>query len=681
MFGKILIANRGEIACRIIATAGRLGIATVAVYSEADADARHVTLADEAHPIGPPPARQSYLDVEAVLAAARASGAEAIHPGYGFLSENADFAEACAAAGVVFIGPPPAAIRAMGSKAAARMLMREAGVPIVPGYDGADQDPARLFDEARRIGFPVLIKASAGGGGRGMRIVPEAGAFAAALAAARREATSAFGDDQVLIERYLERPRHIEVQVFADRHGSVLSLFERDCSIQRRHQKIIEEAPAPGLAEKARDAIARAAIAAARAVGYVGAGTVEFVAAAGQFHFIEMNTRLQVEHPVTEAVTGLDLVEWQLRVAAGEPLPLTRSEIACRGHAIEVRLYAEMPERDFLPQSGRLAGLRLPPPEFARVDSGVRQGDVVTPFYDPMIAKIIVWGEDRRAAIARLRRALAETAVLGPATNLGFLARLVAHPAFAAGETDTGFIERHRAALLPAPHPAPDAALAAAALVRLAARQDRARAAATGSRDPFSPWAENDGWRLGERGAQDLVFRDGTAECRVSASAVAGGWRLAVGDGTFVAAGERGPDGVLSLAFDGIRRRAIVLGDGADMAVFLDGESWRLAEIDPLAPPSGIDAATGRLSAPMPGRVTQLFVEPGSRVGRGEPLVVIEAMKMEHTLAAPADGVVAAVHCTVGDLVEEGVELIALAAPTPRDSVAREPQKDAPPRG
>jgi 3-methylcrotonyl-CoA carboxylase alpha subunit len=664
MFGKILIANRGEIACRVIRTAHRLGIATVAVYSEADAGALHVALADEALPIGPPPARQSYLNQDAILAAARKSGAEAIHPGYGFLSENAEFAEACAGAGLVFVGPPPAAIRAMGSKAAARVLMRNAGVPVVPGYEDAEQDPARLLDAAKALGFPVVIKAAAGGGGRGMRVVPQADAFMPALAAAKREAMGAFGDQRVVLERYLEGARHIEIQIFADRHGNVVSLFERDCSIQRRHQKILEEAPAPGLAGKSCEAMAAAAIAAARAVGYVGAGTVEFVVAAGHFYFIEMNTRLQVEHPVTEAITGLDLVEWQLRVAAGEPLPLPQRDIARRGHAIEVRLYAESPERDFLPQTGSVQRLRLPPPELARVDTGIREGDAVTPFYDPMLAKLVVRGEDRGEAIRRLKRALAATAVLGVATNLGFLARLAAHPAFAAGEIDTGFIARHRAALMPPPLPAPEAALAAAALVRLAARAAAARAAAPAG-DPFSPWTRNDGWRLGGREEQDIVLRDGTGERRIAATAVPGGWRLAFGERVLVAAGEIGPEGTLALVLDGVRRRAIVLERGCELAVFLDGENWRFTEIDPLAPPPGLEAAAGRLGAPMPGRVTRLLVEPGRRVRRGEPLIVIEAMKMEHTVAAPADGIVATVHFAVGDLVEEGAELITLAAGEP----------------
>src|SRR5438270_8995615 len=467
MFTKILIANRGEIACRVIRTARRLGIATVAVYSEADRNALHVELADEAWPIGPAPARDSYLNIAAILPAARNSGAEAVHPGYGFLSQNAEFAEACEAAGIVFIGPPASAMRTMGSKAEAKDLMQRHGVPLVPGYHGSDQNPVRLLDEAERIGFPVLIKASAGGGGRGMREVDSPAEFPAALAGAKREAQAAFGADRVLLEKYLVRPRHIEVQIFADRQGNTVHLFERDCSIQRRHQKVLEEAPAPGLDPERRSALAEAAVAAARAVGYVGAGTVEFIAEGGDFFFIEMNTRLQVEHPVTEAVTGLDLVEWQIQVAAGEPLPICQQDLVLQGHAIEARLYAEVPERGFLPQTGTLRGLRFPPPELARVDTGVRQGDTVSPFYDPMIAKIIVWGEDRAAAVGRLRRALAETAVLGVRTNLGFLARVAVHPEFVSGAVDTNFIERYRATLMPPGRPAPDMVLAAATVFRL----------------------------------------------------------------------------------------------------------------------------------------------------------------------------------------------------------------------
>jgi 3-methylcrotonyl-CoA carboxylase alpha subunit len=662
VFGKILIANRGEIACRVIRTARRLGIATVAVFSEADERALHVEFADEGWPIGPPPARESYLSIEAILGVARKSGAEAVHPGYGFLSENAEFAEACEAAGIAFIGPPVPAIRVMGSKAAAKALMQQHGVPLVSGYHGEDQDPHRLLDEAERIGFPVLIKASAGGGGRGMRIVSGAADFAPALAGAQREAQAAFGNDRVLIEKYLLRPRHIEVQVFADRHGNTIHLFERDCSIQRRHQKVLEEAPAPGLDAKRRGALGQAAVAAATAVGYIGAGTVEFIAEANAFYFIEMNTRLQVEHPVTEAVTGLDLVEWQLRIAAGEALPACQDDIFVQGHAIEARLYAEDPERGFLPQTGVLHALHLPPAETARVDTGVRQGDAVTLFYDPMIAKIIAWGEDRPAALARLGRALAETAVLGVATNLSLLARIVAHPEFAAGSVDAGFIERHRDAVIPPRRPAPDAALAAAALSRLLARAAAAEAAAARCGDRFSPWARTDGWRLNGRGRQEIILRDGTEEKTVAATARAEDWVLEIDTRAIVAAGESGSDGLLAVVLDGVRRHIRVLDYGSESGVFLGGDSWRLVEIDPLAAHSGEDPAAGRLTAPMPGRITQLMIEPGTSVRRGQPLMIIEAMKMEHTVAAPADGVVEAVRFAVGDQVQEGTELIAFAA-------------------
>ncbi|MGE3784524.1 MAG: acetyl/propionyl/methylcrotonyl-CoA carboxylase subunit alpha, partial [Alphaproteobacteria bacterium] len=553
MFSKILIANRGEIACRVIRTARRIGIATVAVYSEADAGALHVAMADEARLIGPPPARESYLNIEAVIAAARDSGAEAVHPGYGFLSENAEFAEACTAAGIVFIGPPPAAIRAMGSKSAAKALMEAHGVPVVPGYHGTDQDERRLAAEAERIGFPVMIKASAGGGGRGMRVVADATEFARALDGARREAKGAFGDDTVLIERHLERPRHIEVQVFGDLHGNIVHLFERDCSIQRRHQKVVEEAPAPGLTPERRRDLGKAGIAAARAVGYVGAGTVEFITEEGgeRFYFMEMNTRLQVEHPVTEAVTGIDLVEWQFRVAAGEFLPLRQDEIAVAGHAIEVRLYAENPARGFLPATGTLHRLHLPEGEAIRVDTGVRQGDTVTPFYDPMIAKIIARGEDRTAALARLRRALADTAVLGVTTNLGFLARVAADGEFAAGAVDTGFIDRHRDVLLRVANRAPTLALAAAVLDRLLSDDARVR----GEPVP-DPWSRRDGWRLNLAAAQrDFLFRCGETEQALAVTAIGCGvWRLEVAGSVHDLRGERGPDETLAVIVDGMRR-------------------------------------------------------------------------------------------------------------------------------
>jgi 3-methylcrotonyl-CoA carboxylase alpha subunit len=662
LFGKVLIANRGEIACRVIRTARRLGIATVAVYSEADRGALHVELADEAWPIGPPAPRESYLNTAAILNAARGSGAEAVHPGYGFLSENAEFAEACEASGIVFIGPPPAAIRAMGSKAEAKALMERYGVPLVPGYHGEDQNPSRLVEEAKRIGFPVLIKASAGGGGRGMRVVGSTGEFATALAGARREASAGFGDDRMLIEKYLPRPRHIEIQIFADRCGNTVHLFERDCSIQRRHQKVIEEAPAPGLDAERRSALGKAAVTAAKAVGYVGAGTVEFVAEADAFYFIEMNTRLQVEHPVTEAVTGLDLVEWQFRVAAGESLPLCQEEIVMRGHAIEARLYAEDPLRGFLPQTGTLHRLHLPRPELARVDSGVRQGDEVTPFYDPMIAKIIVCGEDRLATLARMRRALAQTAVLGVATNRDFLARVAAHPEFATAAIDTGFIERHRECLLPPLRPAPGEAVAAAGLLRLQVREAAANAAAAGSGDPFSPWARTDGWRLNGRAHQELIFQDGTENRKVTATAQAGGWRLEIGDWAVLVDGGRDAEGCVSVVLDGVRRFIRAMDHERETMVLLDRESWRLVELDPLATAAGDDPTAGRLTAPMPGRVTQLMVSPGNHVRRGQPLMIIEAMKMEHTVTAPADGVVEAVRFAIGDQVEEGAELITVAA-------------------
>ena len=643
-----------------------MGIATVAVYSEADRAALHVELADEAWPIGPAPPRDSYLNIENIIAAARASGAQAVHPGYGFLSENPNFAEACEGTGLVFVGPPAAAMRAMGSKAAAKSLMVRAGVPVVPGYHGEDQDPTHLAAEAKRIDFPVLIKASAGGGGRGMRIVERSDDFAAALASAQREAAGAFGDDQILIEKYIKQPRHIEVQVFADKFGNAVHIFDRDCSIQRRHQKVIEEAPAPGLDPGLRQALEEAAVAAARAIGYVGAGTVEFIVPRGSprdFYFIEMNTRLQVEHAVTEAITGLDLVEWQLRVAAGQQLPLRQDDLSINGHAIEARLYAEDPERQFLPQTGTLHRLCLPPSKLAEVDIGVRQGDVVTPFYDPMIAKIIVSGDDREAAVGRLRRALTETAVLGVSTNLGFLARVAAHPDFAEAAIDTGFIERHQAALLPQKPVVLPEALAAAVINRISARKAAADASASSSADPFCPWVRNDGWRLGCRARQDITLHSSGGEETIVATAIDGEWLLGFGDREAAVAGQIGSDGFLDLTFDGVRTHVRVLDYGAAVAVFINGQSWQFEEVDRLATAAGEDPTAGKLTAPMPGRVTRLLVEAGAKVRRGEPLMAIEAMKMEHTITAPADGVIAAVRFAIGELVEEGEELIALAAP------------------
>ena len=662
MFQKILIANRGEIACRIARTARRMGVRTVAVYSEADRDALHVAMADEAVPIGPAPARESYLVGERLIDAARTTGAQAIHPGYGFLSENAEFAEACASMGLVFIGPPAAAIRAMGDKAAAKTLMEKAGVPVVPGYHGEEQSEARLAKEAARIGYPVLIKPSAGGGGKGMRIVAEPEAFAAALAGAKREALAAFGDDRVLVERYLTRPRHIEVQVFCDRAGRLAHLFERDCSIQRRHQKVIEEAPAPGLSDGQRRRMGEVAISVAHAIGYVGAGTVEFIVGDDAFYFMEMNTRLQVEHPVTEAITGLDLVEWQLRVAAGEPLPLAQDQIRCHGHAIEARLYAEDPQRNFLPSTGRLATLAPPADPAVRVDTGVRAGDTVSVHYDPLIAKLIVWGEDRETAVRRLGNALGDYRIGGLATNREFLYRVAIHAAYRAGEIDTGFIDRHREALIPAPAPAPMAALAAASLAHVLAQASRSREVGATSGDPYSPWHDSDGWRLNGATYRDLHWDDGLGERTVRVYYRRAGYRLEIGDDVGDAGARWDDDGTLVLMLDGAVHRAALLQDDNPTVVLLDGVEHRLTLIDPLQPKAELDETGGRLTAPMPGKVIEVTARPGQRVKRGEALLVLEAMKMEHTIVAPADGIIDGVHFSPGDLVEEGAALIAFSA-------------------
>ena len=656
MFTKILIANRGEIACRVIRTARRLGIRTVAVFSEADRGALHVELADEAYPIGPAPARDSYLNIERVLAAARNGGAQAIHPGYGFLSENAEFAEACAAAGIVFIGPPPAAIRAMGSKSAAKSLMAEAGVPLVPGYHGQAQDPALLAAEAARIGYPVLIKASAGGGGKGMRVVTDPAHFADALALAQGEARASFGDDQVLIERYLTAPRHIEIQVFADRHGNTVSLFERDCSIQRRHQKIIEEAPAPFMSPARRAAMGQAACDAARAIAYQGAGTVEFIAEGDNFFFMEMNTRLQVEHPVTEAITGQDLVEWQLRVAAGEPLPLEQDGLAIDGHAIEVRLYAEDPARDYRPSTGTLHHLRQPQAgPGVRVDTGVREGDAISIYYDPMIAKLITHGATRADALRRMAAALAQYEVAGVQTNLDLLRAVIASEGFAAGAFDTGYLVKHPT-LLGADKPAaPLAALAVAAASLLARRGADAAAAAGRRADPHSPWATVSAWRLHGTGTQELVLRDGERDITLRCTPQPGGAiAVAAGDAAVFVEPEPG-----AAWLDGVRRAATVTGSGAGMTVFLDGATWPLAVVDRLAPPSGHAAGDERLLAPMPGRIVSLHTSVGSTVSKGDVLVLLEAMKVQVRLAAPRDGTVTTIHAQPGDLVDEGVELVA----------------------
>ncbi|MFP6742427.1 MAG: acetyl-CoA carboxylase biotin carboxylase subunit, partial [Alphaproteobacteria bacterium] len=595
MFQKILIANRGEIACRVMATAQRLGVATVAVFSEADANARHVPMADEAVAIGPAPAAESYLRRDAIIKAALDTGAQAIHPGYGFLAENAGFAQACADAGVVFIGPAPETIAAMGDKAAAKTLMEQAGVPVVPGYQG-DQDDTDLGDAASKVGFPVLIKPVAGGGGTGMRVVEAAADFADALAGARREAKAAFGDGRVLLERYLDRPRHIEVQVFGDSQGNVVHLFERDCSIQRRHQKVIEEAPAPKLDEGVRSALLDAAVAAARSVDYRGAGTVEFlVDREGGFYFLEMNTRLQVEHPVTEMITGIDLVEWQLRVAAGEPLPCGQGAIAVTGHAIEARLYAEDPARGFLPSSGELYGFRTAEVgDDLRLETGVREGDTVSPHYDAMIAKLVVRGDDREAAVAHLIESLAETRIAGVANNVVFLKAIASHAEFTAGGADTGFIGRHGDVLAPSPQAAPDEALALAAADAIERRAEDAALAGLMTNDPYSPWHWADGWRLNGAARHHFRYLDGDQERSVSAVATAQGLAFEV-------------DGA-ALALVSRDQGSVVVGDG-EVTVFTSAAAYRLVDHDPLIMADSAVAGDGRLTAPMPGRVVAIMAD------------------------------------------------------------------------
>ena len=659
MFERLLIANRGEIACRVMRTARRLGLATVAVYSEADADAFHVALADEAIPIGPAPARESYLNAEAILAAAQASGAAALHPGYGFLAENADFAEACGAAGLTFIGPPPAAIRAMGSKDQAKTRMAKAGVPVLPGYHGKAQGPKRLAEAAGDIGFPVLIKPAAGGGGKGMRLVDAAGAFPEALEGARREATAAFGDDRVIIEKFLLRPRHIEVQIFADRHGNAVHLFERDCSSQRRHQKVIEEAPAPGLDAARQAEMGASAVRAALAIGYTGAGTVEFLYDGKSFYFMEMNTRIQVEHPVTEMITRLDLVEWQLRVAAGETLPAGQDAIEMRGHAFEARLYAEDPARDFLPAAGRLHRLRFPQESrHLRIDSGVREGDRIPLDYDPMIAKLIVWDRDRPAALDRLARALEDTQVVGVANNRSFLAAVAAHPDFAAGRVDTQFIARHAERLLPPAAPAGDEILALASLAELLRRGHQAAARARRSGDRFSPWHLTTGWRLNMETQSELRFEDGGQEVTVVVLYREDGYLLWLPGGPVSATGKLDDQGALSAELNGRPVAATAVYWNGELTILCGGQAHSLRLHDPLAGAARETAGSGRLTAPMPGRVVQVRVRAGDQVARGAALLVLEAMKMEHTIVAPIDGAVVAVHYSEGDLVEEGVDLI-----------------------
>ena len=642
MFASVLIANRGEIACRIARTAKRLGMRTIAVYSEADRDALHVRLCDEAHPIGPPPAAESYLVAGRIIEAARKSGARCIHPGYGFLSENAEFAEACAAAGVVFVGPPPAAIRAMGLKDRAKALMQKAGVPVVPGYHGDKQDAAFLKQKAQEIGYPVLIKAVAGGGGKGMRRVERPVEFEAALESAQREAKSSFGDARVLVEKYIAAPRHIEMQVFADSHGNAIHLNERDCSLQRRHQKVIEEAPAPGMSAALRAAMGGAAVKAALAVGYAGAGTVEFIADGssglkpGGYWFMEMNTRLQVEHPVTEAITGLDLVEWQFRIASGEKLPLTQAQVPVQGHAVEARIYAEDPARGFLPSTGTLVALQFP--DGVRVDTGVEQGSAISPYYDPMIAKMIAHGPSRDAALEQLASALERTVAAGPRTNLALLTALCRAADFRSGVFDTSFIDRNPALLGGAE---PDSAAAAFGAARLI-EQERARIEQNLSRaadEPRSPWDATDGFQLsGARVTALPILLDGEpAEARVSY-------------------GRNGP--AVTVDGEGSAADATAIEAADAIYVLRHGRQTIVRHAEAGSGDADHTDGDGQIKAPMHGKVLALLVGEGDRVEKGQRLAVIEAMKMEHALTARRPGRVTGIAVAAGQQVAEGARLM-----------------------
>ena len=667
MFDSLLVANRGEIACRIMRTAKRIGLRTIAAYSDADRHALHVAFADNAVRLGPAPARQSYLNQSALLAAAADASAEAIHPGYGFLAENADFAEACETAGMCFVGPSPSAIRAMGQKAEAKAIMANAGVPVLPGYEGERQDVETLSREACALGYPIMIKAQLGGGGKGMRLVRHSSDFASSLESARREAAASFGDDRVLLEKAVARSRHVEVQVFADRHGNVVHLFERDCSVQRRHQKVIEEAPAPDLDEDLRAALAKAAVAAARAIDYQGAGTVEFIVecdpagVARDFYFLEMNTRLQVEHAVTELVTDSDLVEWQLRVAAGEALPLLQNRIRREGHAVEVRLYAEDPTRGFLPATGTLHHLVLPDesPDL-RIDVGVREGDAVGVDYDPMIAKIVARGDDRIAALHRLRGALEATEVAGVVTNRDFLAAVVSDRHFCEGAVDTGFIEARECALIPESRAAGERVLAIATLFELLSREDVAAASARDSDDRWSPWNQTCAWRLNRRARDVLTFVEEGKEIEVFVTFEDRGYRLDLPGGGAHARGSLGPKGRLEALINGLEIRATVVAIGHERWIILAGRTHRLVRSSPGLRGAASYQTPGRVAAPMPGKISAVHVRAGDHVQIGQVLMVLEAMKMEHAMNATRDGVIERVCYSEGDQVAEGDELLVI---------------------
>ena len=663
MFNKILIANRGEIACRVIRTCKRMGIRSVAVFSEADAHAEHVKQADEAYFLGGPRPVDSYLKSEAIIAIAQQSGAQAIHPGYGFLSENKDFARACEDAGIVFIGPTPEAIEKMGSKSAAKALMQTAKVPVVPGYHGDNQDPKFLAKQADIVGYPLLIKAVAGGGGKGMRLVEKSEEFIPQLEAARREAKNAFGNDDVLIERFVLGPHHIEFQVFGDTHGNYVHLFERECSIQRRHQKILEETPSPYLDENMRKKMGDAAVAAARAIAYRGAGTIEFIAGEDrEFFFMEMNTRLQVEHPITEMITGEDLVEWQLRVAAGEPLPLRQKEIITGGHAIEVRICAENPANDFLPETGRMQVFATPTiiaDDDVRLDTGVTSGDEISVYYDPMIAKLITWGADRDEAIRRMQGALAETEVIGVKTNLGFLQQLVRHQAFIDGETDTGFIARHREKLMPDERNTPDVALIAAALRELAREESTAGNGRNGI------WDSNSGWWLNRGATRTLEFHtvgdEIAATVNVDTLAVGKGRQLRIADRSHHLSHSSVIGDAVRFNANGVAHSATVLAAGDQFAVLLAHTRHRLRLVNPFHFEASDDSNDGRLTAMMPGRVVKVMAVIGDKVKKGQALIIMEAMKMEHTIVSPREGVVERVAFSVGEMVPADAVLFAFA--------------------
>ena len=661
MFEKILIANRGEIACRVIRTARKMGIRTVAVYSDADRNAMHVAMADEAVHIGASPSRESYLLGERVLQAALKTGAQAIHPGYGFLSENADFCRACSANDIVFVGPGVAAIEAMGSKSAAKQIMEKAEVPLVPGYHGDDQSRDILKQSADEMGYPVLLKAVAGGGGKGMRQVWNESEFDEALAAAKREAMNGFGNDDMLVEKYLTQPRHVEIQVFCDRHNSAVYLFERDCSVQRRHQKVIEEAPAPGMTPLLREAMGQAAISAARAINYEGAGTVEFLLDEdGSFYFMEMNTRLQVEHPVTEMISGQDLVEWQLRVAANEPLPLSQDQLQLTGHAFEARVYAEDPDNDFLPVAGNLAFLQAPQEDdHVRVDTGVRQGDEVSVFYDPMIAKLIVWDENRDKALSRLTKALKEYRISGMTTNLDFLYNLASSKPFREADLDTGFIEKHHADIFHDSDQDIENDLPLAALYLVLEREARSAVRAAASGDPGSPWHATNAWRLNEPHVHQfsLVFREREFLVAVEQLSSAPRYAITMGERTVQAQGTLNGT-LLQANIDGYQLQATIAEHDGSYSLYTPDSALTFQIATPDLGDVTDTGSDNDLLAPMNGTMVTLLAQPGEQVKKDDALLIMEAMKMEHTIRAPADGTVIEFYYQAGDLVDGGVQLL-----------------------